>query len=119
MGNVIVYIVLALVIAGAVYGTVKRVRHGSACCGEHEAAPKKIRVSDKNKKNYQYLYEYELTACTAPTVPEGSRINSIQMKACGLWQILARGRLLLEAKGFWTSLIAGRLFPMPAIRCYQ
>ena len=57
MGNIVVYIILALVIAGAVYGTVKRIRHGSACCGEHEAAPKKIRVSDKNKNNYQYLYE--------------------------------------------------------------
>ena len=57
MGNIIVYIVLALVIAGAVYGTVRRIRHGSACCGEHEAAPKKIRVSDTNKKNYPYMYE--------------------------------------------------------------
>jgi len=57
MGNIIVYIVLALVIAGAVYGTVRRVRHGSACCGEHEAAPKKIKVSDTNKKNYTYIYE--------------------------------------------------------------
>lgn len=60
MGNIVVYIVLALIIAGAVYGTVKRVRHGSACCGEHEPAPKKVRVADTNKKNYQYLYELKV-----------------------------------------------------------
>ena len=60
MGNIVVYIVLALIIAGAVYGTVKRIRHGSACCGEHEAAPKKVRVSDTNKKNYQYLYNLKV-----------------------------------------------------------
>ena len=60
MGNIIVYIVLALIIAGAVYGTVKRVRHGSACCGEHEPAPKKVRVADTKKKNYQYLYELKV-----------------------------------------------------------
>lgn len=57
MEKIIVYIVLILIIAGAVYGTVRRIRHGSACCGEHEAAPKKIRASDTNKKNYPYLYE--------------------------------------------------------------
>ncbi|SMC70510.1 hypothetical protein SAMN06296952_2349 [Oscillospiraceae bacterium] len=60
MGNIIVYIILIAVIAMAVYGTVKRIRHGSSCCGEREAAPKKIRVSDRNKKNYPYIYELKI-----------------------------------------------------------
>ena len=57
MGNIIVCIILILVIAGAVYGTVKRARHGSACCGEHDPAPKKVKVSDKNKNHYPFTYE--------------------------------------------------------------
>ena len=57
MRNIIIYITLALIIALAVYGTVKRIRHGSACCGEHEPPPKKIRVRDKNRNNYPYVYE--------------------------------------------------------------
>lgn len=60
MGNIIVYIILIAVIAMAVYGTVKRIHHGSSCCGEREAPPKKIRVSDRNKKNYPYIYELKI-----------------------------------------------------------
>lgn len=60
MGNIIVYIILVAVIAIAVYGTVKRIRHGSSCCGEREAPPKKIRVSDRNKNNYPYIYELKV-----------------------------------------------------------
>ena len=60
VGNIIVYIILIAVIAVAVYGTVKRIRHGSSCCGERESPPKKIRVSDRNKKNYPYIYELKI-----------------------------------------------------------
>lgn len=56
MGKVVVYIILVLIIAGAVYGTVRRIRHGSSCCGERESAPKKVKVSDRNKANYPYTY---------------------------------------------------------------
>ena len=29
---------------------------GSSCCGERDAPEKKVKVSDKNKKNYEYRY---------------------------------------------------------------
>ena len=58
-GNIIVCIVLVIIVALAVWGTVKRIRHGSSCCGEHEVAPKKVRVSDTNKSHY--LYNYDLS----------------------------------------------------------
>ena len=57
IGNVIVYIVLAVIVGLAIYGTVRRVRHGSSCCGEREPAPKKVRVSDRKASNYPYQYE--------------------------------------------------------------
>jgi len=57
MKDIIIYAILLLIVGMAVWGTVKRVRHGSACCGEHDSAPAKVRVKDRNKKNYPYLYD--------------------------------------------------------------
>ncbi len=56
MGNTIVIIILVLIVVAAVYGTVHRIKYGSSCCGEHDAEDKKVRVKDKNKKNYPYTY---------------------------------------------------------------
>ena len=56
-GNVAVYVILAAIVGLAVYGTVKRARHGSSCCGEREAAPKKVKVSDRKASDYHYFYE--------------------------------------------------------------
>lgn len=57
MGTVVVLLILAAIIAFAVFGTIKRIRHGSSCCGERDPAPKKIKVSDKDKSHYPYAYE--------------------------------------------------------------
>ena len=57
MFEIIIYIILAFIIGFAVFGIVKRIRHGSSCCGEHEAPPTKIRARDTNKSHYQYVYE--------------------------------------------------------------
>ena len=56
MGNTIVIIILVLIVVAAVYGTVHRIKYGSSCCGEHDAADKKVRVRDRNKKSYPYTY---------------------------------------------------------------
>ena len=56
MGNVIVAAVLVAIVALAIYSTVRRIRYGSSCCGEHDAAPKKVKVKDKNKAHYPYVY---------------------------------------------------------------
>lgn len=85
MGKIVIYIILALIIAGAVYGTVRRVRHGSACCGEHEAAPKKIRASDTNKKNYQYLYELRVDGMHCSNCAR--RVENAFNSQDGLWAL--------------------------------
>ena len=56
MGNTIIISVLIIIIAAAVYGTVRRIRYGSSCCGGHDPADKKAKVKDKNKNNYPYTY---------------------------------------------------------------
>ncbi|MCR5774438.1 MAG: heavy-metal-associated domain-containing protein [Lachnospiraceae bacterium] len=56
MGQIIVIAVLILIIVYTVYDTVRRIRGGSSCCGGGEPAEKKIKVGDRNKKNYPYKY---------------------------------------------------------------
>ena len=56
MGTVIITIVLIAIIIFAILSIIKRIKYGSACCGTHDAAPKKIRVKDKNKSHYPYSY---------------------------------------------------------------
>ena len=51
MGDLVIVLILIIVVGGAVYGTVRRIRHGSSCCGEHDPAPKKVKVADQNKNH--------------------------------------------------------------------
>ena len=58
MGNLIIILILLVIVALAVYSTIRRIRYGSSCCGERDAAPKKVKVTDRNKAHY--LHEYVL-----------------------------------------------------------
>ena len=60
MGTVIVILVLIAIIICAIFSIRKRIKYGSACCGTHDAAPKKIRVRDKNKSHYPYTYSLDV-----------------------------------------------------------
>jgi copper chaperone CopZ len=59
-GTIIITILLAGVIGLAVFGTVKRIRFGSSCCGEKDPMPARIPVKDKNKKHYPYTYRLKV-----------------------------------------------------------
>ncbi len=54
-------LVLAIAVAVVVAAMVarRRARRGSACCGEHDEAPVRARVHDRDKSHYPY--ETELT----------------------------------------------------------
>ena len=54
MGTTIVIFVLAIIVVCAILSIRKRIKYGSSCCGTHDAAPKKIKVKDKNKTHYPY-----------------------------------------------------------------
>ncbi|MBR6308865.1 MAG: cation transporter [Lachnospiraceae bacterium] len=60
MGNAAIIIILIAIVALAVYGTVRRIRYGSACCGEREPGEKKVRVKDKDRSNYPYAYTLKI-----------------------------------------------------------
>lgn len=54
MGNVLAGAALVVVIVYAVYSIVQKIRHGSSCCGGHEPADKKIKVTDKRPVTAAY-----------------------------------------------------------------
>ena len=56
MGNTVIIIVLLAIVALAVCSTIRRIRYGSSCCGERDAAPKKVKVADRNKAHYPHEY---------------------------------------------------------------
>lgn len=93
-----VYIILFIIIALAVFGTVKRIRHDSSCCGEHEAAPKKIRVADKYPGHYQYTYELLVDGMHCSNCAR--RIENAFNSNIGLWTRASIGerKVFLKAK---------------------
>ena len=99
MGDWIIILILIAVVGVAVMGTVKRVRHGSACCGEHDAAPKKVRVSDHNKNNYPYAYEIEVDGMHCSNCTR--RVENAFNKQDGCWAKadLADRKVTLMSKG--------------------
>ncbi len=56
MGTTIVIFVLAIIVVCSILSIRKRIKYGSACCGTRDAAPKKIKVKDKNKSHYPHTY---------------------------------------------------------------
>lgn len=82
-GNVAVYVILAAIVGLAVYGTVKRARHGSSCCGEREAAPKKVKVSDRKASDYHYFYELRVDGMHCSNCAR--RVENAFNSTEGLW----------------------------------
>ena len=60
MGTAIIMCLLAVIIIMALRCVKKRILHGSACCGERDAPPAKIRVHDKNKSHYPYTFVFSV-----------------------------------------------------------
>ena len=54
MLNVVIVALLAVLAAWAGWRTVRRARHGSACCGEREAAPERLAVADRDRSHYPF-----------------------------------------------------------------
>ena len=83
MGTVIITLVLIAIIIFSIFSIIKRIKYGSACCGRHDAAPKKIRVKDKNKSHYPYTYTLNVDGmhCSNCANHVENALNSIE----GVW----------------------------------
>ena len=90
MGNEVVIIVLLGIVALAVYGTVKRIRYGSSCCGEKTLPPKKVKVKDRNKASYPFVYRLKVDGmhCANCARRVENAINSLE----GCWAVVDLGK---------------------------
>lgn len=57
MGNVIIILILLFLVFLGVRKIYKTIRFGGSCCGSGKALDKKVKVKDKNKNNYPYIYK--------------------------------------------------------------
>ena len=83
MGTIIVILVLLAIIVGAIFSIKKRIKYGSSCCGSHDAAPKKIKIRDKNKKHYPYTFTLSVDGmhCSNCVLRVENALNSLE----GIW----------------------------------
>ena len=54
MGTIIIVLLRLVIVLTAIERTLKRILHGSACCGERDAPEKKVKVQDKDKSHYPF-----------------------------------------------------------------
>ena len=98
MGTAIIIFVLIVIILCAILSIRKRIKYGSACCGTHDAAPKKIRVRDKNKSHYPYTYILTVDGmhCSNCATHVENALNSKE----GVWAIvkLENNTVLVRSK---------------------
>ena len=47
-------LLLTALLGAALYLTIRKLRRGGGCCGEHETAAKKTVISDRNPSHYPY-----------------------------------------------------------------
>ena len=106
MGTIIVILILAVIIICAILSIRKRIKYGSACCGSHDAAPKKIRVNDKNKSHYPYTYTLTVDGMHCSNCAR--RVENALNSKEGLWASvkLENNTVLLRSKNLieWDEL---------------
>lgn len=64
MQNAILIVILAAAIVAAGWVALRRLRRGSACCGEHEAAPKRTGPALRDKSRYPYAATLKIGGMT-------------------------------------------------------
>ena len=56
MANIIIVLILVALVGYGIYSYVHHLTHGGGCCGERDAAAKKVKVEDHNKAHYPHTH---------------------------------------------------------------
>ena len=98
MGTIIVCVVLAAVIGAAAYGTIRKIKYGSSCCGGKDPMPAKVKVKDKNKSNYPYTYLLKVDGMHCSGCVR--KLENVFHSEDGLWAIvsLEKKEVILRSK---------------------
>lgn len=83
MANVLIVLVLVALCGYGAYSYIHKLRHGGGCCGEHEAAPKKVKVEDHNRKHYPYKVVIRVDGMTCGNCAR--RVENALNRLPGTW----------------------------------
>ena len=83
MWQIVLIVLLAAMLLTAGCLTWKKLTRGSGCCGEHEAAVRRITVSDRNKAHYPYTVTLTIggMTCQSCAVRVENALNALD----GTW----------------------------------
>ena len=96
------YLILAAVVllcAYAVYSYIRKLRVGGGCCGEREAAPKRVKVRDRDKRHYPYVLEVTIDGMVCANCAR--RVENALNSLDGVWarvEDVGSGRATVRTK---------------------
>ena len=83
MQNILLGLLLAAVIGYAVYRTARKARRGGGCCGEHDTAPERVAVADRNKAHYPHQITLDIGGMTCENCAR--RVENALNRLDGVW----------------------------------
>lgn len=89
MSTAVILLILILICVFAVRSYLKKLTHGGGCCGEHEAAEKKVKVSDRDKSHYPYTVELRIDGMTCGNCSR--RVENALNRLEGTWAVVDLG----------------------------
>ena len=81
---------LALLALWAVLSAVRRLRRGSACCGEREAGPARVAVKDRNRAHYPFALTLSIGGMTCAQCAR--RVENALNSLDGVWATVSIDR---------------------------
>lgn len=98
MQNLLLILVFLAVCAYAAKSIAFKIKHGSSCCGEHEASEKKVKVKDKNKSHYAHAYRLSVDGMHCANCAR--RVENALNALSGVWAKadLSKKEVLLRSK---------------------
>lgn len=89
MANYCIIMVLLVLCGYGLYSYLNKLRHGGGCCGEHEAALKKVPVRDKNKAHYPYAVVIRVDGMTCANCAR--RVENALNRLPDTWAVVDLG----------------------------
>lgn len=81
--NILLILLLVLLIGWALWRTIQKSRKGGGCCGEHEAAEKRVAVADRNRSHYPYELSLHIGGMTCENCAR--RVENALNRLDGTW----------------------------------
>ena len=86
MGNALVIALIAALAGSGLYLAIRRLRRGSSCCGEREAAPRRVTVRDRNRSHYPFVVELRIGGMTCENCAR--RVENFLNSLDGTWAVV-------------------------------